>query len=96
MHINLDHEKSTPPHFNKSLPEEPPGRKEPALEELRRMGRELLAIRLHLEKQSQNSQHSEDWNKIANVIDRLLFLIYLLFITVSFITIACLWAQSSV
>lgn len=37
---------------------------------------------------------SDDWVQVSRVIDRLLFGVYILFISASFITIALLWANT--
>lgn len=38
---------------------------------------------------------SDEWIQVGRVIDRLLFSVYVLFISTSFITIALLWANTS-
>ncbi|KAJ8418885.1 hypothetical protein AAFF_G00003840 [Aldrovandia affinis] len=63
------------------------------LEELRKLSRDLLAIRLKVDQRLKGNQNSEEWVQIGNVIDRLLFGLYLFFITVSFITIIIIWAK---
>ncbi|XP_034003385.1 5-hydroxytryptamine receptor 3A-like isoform X1 [Trematomus bernacchii] len=68
---------------------------EPALEELRKLSRDLLAIRFQVDKHFQGSTSSQEWQMIGIVIDRLLFGLYLVFIIVSFITIICIWSRSS-
>lgn len=65
-----------------------------ALEELKWLGKDLQTIRLHVDQQLTVSQSSEDWMQMGFIIDRLLLGLYILFITVSFITIVCLWVQS--
>ncbi|KAF7667212.1 hypothetical protein LDENG_00072040 [Lucifuga dentata] len=65
-----------------------------ALEELRRLGGDLRAIRLQVDQQLSGSQSSEDWMQVGFIIDRLLFGIYILFISVSFITIIIIWVNS--
>ncbi|XP_076007344.1 5-hydroxytryptamine receptor 3A-like [Genypterus blacodes] len=65
-----------------------------ALEELKWLGKDLQTIRHHMDQQLTVSQSSEDWMQVGFIIDRLLFGLYILFITVSFITIVCLWVQS--
>lgn len=64
---------------------------EPSLEELRKMRRELMAIRLHVDKHFQESHISQEWQMIGSVIDRLLFGVYIVFISASFITITGIW-----
>ncbi|XP_042369560.1 5-hydroxytryptamine receptor 3E-like [Plectropomus leopardus] len=76
-----------------------PGERGPTLEgkavqELRSLSRDLRAIRLQVEKQLGGSQSSDEWIQVGFIIDRLLFGLYILFISVSFITIIIIWAQS--
>ncbi|XP_042340161.1 5-hydroxytryptamine receptor 3C-like [Plectropomus leopardus] len=72
--------------------EKPPP--EPALEELAKLGRDLTAIRLQMDKHFQGNITSEEWKMIGLVIDRLLFGLYIIFISTSFITILSLWYAS--
>ncbi|XP_039667475.1 uncharacterized protein LOC120565634 [Perca fluviatilis] len=65
-----------------------------ALQELRSLGRELQVIRLQVEQQLSKSQSSEEWIQVGFIIDRLLFSLYILFISVSFFTIIIIWLQS--
>ncbi|KAM3620601.1 uncharacterized protein V6R79_025819 [Siganus canaliculatus] len=65
-----------------------------ALCELRSLGRDLLAIRLQVEKQLGEDKSSQEWIQVGFIIDRLLFGLYILFISVSFITIAVIWVDS--
>ncbi|XP_070765028.1 5-hydroxytryptamine receptor 3A-like [Enoplosus armatus] len=65
-----------------------------ALQELRSLGRDLQAIRLQVEQQLGGSQKSEEWIQVGFIIDRLLFGLYVLFISVSFITIIIIWVNS--
>lgn len=66
-----------------------------ALEELRSLGSDLQAIRLQVEQQVSKSQSSDEWLQVGLVIDRLLFVLYIIFLSVSFITIIGFWVQSS-
>uniref|UniRef100_A0A672YH46 Uncharacterized protein n=1 Tax=Sphaeramia orbicularis TaxID=375764 RepID=A0A672YH46_9TELE len=68
---------------------------DPVLDELRKMNKHLGTIRLQMEKQLQSSRSSQDWQTMGVIIDRLLFGLYILFISVSFITIICIWTFSS-
>uniref|UniRef100_A0A8D0DIA1 Neurotransmitter-gated ion-channel transmembrane domain-containing protein n=1 Tax=Sander lucioperca TaxID=283035 RepID=A0A8D0DIA1_SANLU len=70
-----------------------PSLREPSLDELRKLSRDLLAIRLQVDKHFQGSKTSQEWQMIGIVIDRLLFGLYIVFIAVSFITIICLWSK---
>ncbi|XP_061093674.1 5-hydroxytryptamine receptor 3A-like [Conger conger] len=83
-----------------SGPQEPQGpqgkghfHEELLLQELRRLSADLLAIRLKMDRSQQGSQNAEEWVQIGNVIDRLLFCLYLLFICASFLTIIMIWAH---
>lgn len=61
-----------------------------ALQELQSLGRVLKALHL----QVRVSQSSEEWIQVGFIIDRLLFGLYILFISVSFITIIFFWVNS--
>ncbi|XP_034738060.1 5-hydroxytryptamine receptor 3C-like [Etheostoma cragini] len=65
-----------------------------ALQELRSLGRDLQAVRLQVEQKLGGSQSSEEWIQVGFIIDRLLFLLYILFISVSFFTIIIIWVNS--
>ncbi|KAK1897551.1 5-hydroxytryptamine receptor 3C [Dissostichus eleginoides] len=84
-------------HLQRAPGETPPEKQpvEPALEELRKLSRDLLAIRFQVDKHFQGSTSSQEWQMIGIVIDRLLFSLYLVFIIVSFIIIICIWIRSS-
>ncbi|XP_070765022.1 5-hydroxytryptamine receptor 3A-like [Enoplosus armatus] len=62
-----------------------------ALDELRKLSRDLMAIRLQMDKHFQGSKTSQEWEMIGIIVDRLLFGLYILFISSSFITIVCIW-----
>lgn len=64
------------------------------VEELRNLGRDLQAIRLLVDKQFGGNQNAEEWIQVGFIIDRLLFAIYVLFLSVSFITIIIIWVNS--
>ncbi|KAF7667218.1 hypothetical protein LDENG_00071990 [Lucifuga dentata] len=64
---------------------------EPALDELRKLSKDLMAIRLHMDKHFQGNDSSKEWLMIGIVIDRLLFATYILFISLSFIAIIRIW-----
>uniref|UniRef100_A0A3Q1EPQ6 Uncharacterized protein n=1 Tax=Acanthochromis polyacanthus TaxID=80966 RepID=A0A3Q1EPQ6_9TELE len=77
-------------------PNEAPEEKGPlcedeALQELKNLSSDLQAVRLQVEQQLNGSPSSEEWIQVGSVIDRLLFILYILFITVSFITIIIIW-----
>ncbi|KAE8294082.1 5-hydroxytryptamine receptor 3A [Larimichthys crocea] len=61
-----------------SFPEKPPP--EPALDELRKLSRDLMAIRQQIDNNFLGSKASQEWHMIGIVIDRLLFGIYIMFI----------------
>ncbi|XP_034439744.1 5-hydroxytryptamine receptor 3A-like isoform X1 [Hippoglossus hippoglossus] len=71
-----------------------PLNKDKALDELRSLGKELQGLRLRVEQHLGGSQSSEEWIQVGFIIDRLLFGLYVLFISVSFITIIIIWVQS--
>uniref|UniRef100_A0A3Q0S5A3 Uncharacterized protein n=1 Tax=Amphilophus citrinellus TaxID=61819 RepID=A0A3Q0S5A3_AMPCI len=55
---------------------------------------DLQAIRLQAEQHRKKSRSTEEWIQIGFIIDRLLFMVYIIFITVSFVTIVIIWVQS--
>uniref|UniRef100_A0A3B4H3F7 5-hydroxytryptamine receptor 3A-like n=1 Tax=Pundamilia nyererei TaxID=303518 RepID=A0A3B4H3F7_9CICH len=60
----------------------------------RKLGKDLQAIRLKVDQELKDSQSSEEWMQVGFIIDRLLFGLYILFISVSFITIIIIWVNS--
>lgn len=64
------------------------------VEALKGLSRDLNLIRVKVEQQLSSSETSEEWNQMGHITDRLLFVLYILFISVSFITIVIMWAQS--
>ncbi|KAF4075261.1 hypothetical protein AMELA_G00232570 [Ameiurus melas] len=66
------------------------------VDELKKVSREVLAIRFRIEEHLRPNQGDNDWKMIANVLDRLLFLFYVLFVVASYITIIVIWATSQV
>ncbi|CAJ1060761.1 -hydroxytryptamine receptor 3E-like [Xyrichtys novacula] len=64
------------------------------LQELRSLREEMQAICEQVEKHLIPSQSSEEWIQFSFIIDRLLFGLYILFITVSFMTITIIWVNS--
>ncbi|KAM9358368.1 5-hydroxytryptamine receptor 3A-like [Symphorus nematophorus] len=68
---------------------------EPALDELMKLSRDLMAIRQQIDKHFHGSKTSQEWQMIGIVIDRLLFGLYIVFIAVSFITILCIWIRNN-
>lgn len=70
------------------LPPEKPA--DHALEELRKLSRDLQAIRLLMDYEVKGSKVSQEWKMIATIVDRLLFGLYVIFLTVSLTTILVL------
>ncbi|XP_062306112.1 5-hydroxytryptamine receptor 3E-like [Osmerus eperlanus] len=64
------------------------------LDELRRLGGDLQAIRLQVDQHLKGDHGSDEWIQVGYVVDRLLFGLYIAFICVSFITIICIWVTS--
>lgn len=63
----------------------------PGTAEVKRLNRELTAISGHLLRRFKDSRSAQEWKKIVNVMDRLMFYLYLLFCVVAFITIPLVW-----
>uniref|UniRef100_A0A8C1EXU9 5-hydroxytryptamine receptor 3A-like n=1 Tax=Cyprinus carpio carpio TaxID=630221 RepID=A0A8C1EXU9_CYPCA len=61
--------------------------KTPALLELKKISHELLSIRQQIDKHFKTDESVEEWMHLGQVIDRLLFCLYTIFLSVSFITI---------
>ncbi|XP_029683629.1 5-hydroxytryptamine receptor 3A-like [Takifugu rubripes] len=61
------------------------------LEELRKLSRHLAAIRVQVDKHFQGNPSMQEWEMIGRVVDRFLFGLYIIFITVTFITIIAIW-----
>lgn len=68
----------------------------PVPAEVKRLNKELAAISGHLLRQFKDSRSVQEWKKIANVMDRLMFYLYLLFCVVAFTTIVVVWHKSIV
>ncbi|XP_039984485.1 5-hydroxytryptamine receptor 3A-like [Xiphias gladius] len=64
---------------------------EPALDELRKLSRDLMAISLQMDNHIQGTKSSQEWQMIRIVVDRRLFGLYIIFISVSSITIVSIW-----
>ncbi|XP_061096064.1 5-hydroxytryptamine receptor 3A-like [Conger conger] len=76
----------------------PDGCAEPQLDgqvlgQLKQLGQDVLAIRQQVDKHLTANHTAEDWILIGNIIDRLLFCSYILFIIISFISITTIWIQ---
>ncbi|XP_061540343.1 5-hydroxytryptamine receptor 3A-like [Phycodurus eques] len=74
--------------------EKGPAVEDRALQELRSLGGDLKVLRQQVEEQLGCSWSSKEWIQVGFIIDRLLFGIYLLFISVSFISIMIIWVRS--
>uniref|UniRef100_A0A3Q3A6J7 5-hydroxytryptamine receptor 3C-like n=1 Tax=Kryptolebias marmoratus TaxID=37003 RepID=A0A3Q3A6J7_KRYMA len=61
---------------------------------LRDLSGDLQAIHRQVILQLKGGPSSEDWIQVGLIIDRLLFILYIVFITVSFITIIIIWVNS--
>ncbi|MED6239364.1 hypothetical protein ATANTOWER_005440 [Ataeniobius toweri] len=72
-----------------------PAEEDKALQELKSLSNILHTIRFEVEQQQKGNQSSEEWIQVGFIIDRLLFGIYIVFISVSFITIIIVWVNSS-
>uniref|UniRef100_A0A3B3ZLK9 5-hydroxytryptamine (serotonin) receptor 3A n=1 Tax=Periophthalmus magnuspinnatus TaxID=409849 RepID=A0A3B3ZLK9_9GOBI len=64
------------------------------LQELRSLGEDLQFLRLHVDQELGKTPSSKEWVQVGFVIDRLLFGLYILFISVSFVTIIIIWVNS--
>ncbi|XP_048037447.1 5-hydroxytryptamine receptor 3A-like [Megalobrama amblycephala] len=63
----------------------------PTLQELRKISHELLSIRQQVNKHFKTDESADEWVHLGQVIDRLLFGLYVIFLSVSFITIFTIW-----
>nr|XP_021325143.1 5-hydroxytryptamine receptor 3A-like [Danio rerio] len=64
------------------------------LEEMKKISTDLLAIRHHIEEHFDNDSSSDEWMVFAQVLDRLFFMLYMIFVVVSLSTIMFLWLHS--
>ncbi|XP_051231897.1 5-hydroxytryptamine receptor 3A isoform X1 [Dicentrarchus labrax] len=74
----------------------PPVPPDSALHELKKLSRDLMAIRLQMDKQFQGSDTAQEWQMVGIIIDRLLFSLYIIVITVSFLTLISIWIWNHV
>ncbi|XP_057696050.1 5-hydroxytryptamine receptor 3A-like [Corythoichthys intestinalis] len=65
-----------------------------AVEELRSVARDLRVIRMKLEEELNVSQSTEEWIQVGFIIDRMLFSVYVIFLSVSFVSIIVIWVDS--
>lgn len=61
------------------------------LTELKKLAKDLSAIRLQVESHFQESKSLQEWKMISTIIDRLIFGLYIIFICVSITTILIIW-----
>ncbi|XP_030646983.1 5-hydroxytryptamine receptor 3C-like [Chanos chanos] len=61
------------------------------LEQLKQMSNDITVIRHHVDQHFTNDPFTQEWIHLGQVIDRLLFSLYILFISVSFIVILIIW-----
>uniref|UniRef100_A0A672QQ64 Neurotransmitter-gated ion-channel transmembrane domain-containing protein n=1 Tax=Sinocyclocheilus grahami TaxID=75366 RepID=A0A672QQ64_SINGR len=62
-----------------------------ALLELKKISHKLLSIRQQIDKHFKTDESTEEWIHLGQVIDRLVFCLYTMFLSVSFITIFVYW-----
>ncbi|XP_003974288.2 5-hydroxytryptamine receptor 3C-like [Takifugu rubripes] len=77
-----------------SLSTEPPSvipHDDAILTELKKLAKDLSAIRLQLDSHFQESKSSQEWKMISAVIDRLIFGLYIVFICISVTIILVIW-----
>lgn len=72
-------------------PQEPSAPRDSVLEELRQLSRHLAAVRAQVDKHFQGSRWTKEWEMIGKVLDRFLFGLYIILITVTFVTIIAIW-----
>lgn len=65
------------------------------LEELRQLSRHLAAVRAQLDKHFQGSRWMQEWEMMGKVLDRFLFSLYIILITVTFLTIVAIWIRNN-
>jgi len=67
---------------------------DPVVEELRKLSLDLHSIRLQMDKHFKGTQTSTEWHTIGIIIDRLLFVIYFIFIVATITCITFFWLNS--
>uniref|UniRef100_A0A672QPZ3 Neurotransmitter-gated ion-channel ligand-binding domain-containing protein n=1 Tax=Sinocyclocheilus grahami TaxID=75366 RepID=A0A672QPZ3_SINGR len=67
---------------------------EQCLDEMKKMSTDVLAIRHQVEEHFSHDRRTDDWFMFGQVIDRVLFIMYSIFIVVSLSTIMVLWLYS--
>nr|XP_061791005.1 5-hydroxytryptamine receptor 3A-like [Nerophis lumbriciformis] len=97
LHISKNPENSNDSITDSTIGEEPQKTIDPQqnlLDELRKLSKDLIAIRLHVDNHFKSTNTSQEWYMIGIVVDRLLFAIYVIFILTSFLTITFIWIWS--
>lgn len=62
-----------------------------ALDELRKINSDVIAIRVQMDNQFHKSKIEQEWQMIGEVVDRFFFGLYIIFITFSFVPIIFIW-----
>ncbi|XP_057696049.1 5-hydroxytryptamine receptor 3C-like [Corythoichthys intestinalis] len=97
LHISKNPENSNDSITDSTIGEEPQKTIDPQqnlLDELRKLSKDLIAIRLHVDNHFKSTNTSQEWYMIGIVVDRLLFAKYVIFILTSFLTITFIWIWS--
>ncbi|XP_023699940.1 5-hydroxytryptamine receptor 3A-like isoform X6 [Paramormyrops kingsleyae] len=66
---------------------------DPVVEVLKKLGQDLLAIRIEVEKHLACRNAADEWDRVGHIIDRFLFILYVLFIFFSLIAFIMFWLQ---
>ncbi|XP_055077342.1 5-hydroxytryptamine receptor 3A-like [Periophthalmus magnuspinnatus] len=90
----VEAKKQNSPSNEREKVERDPLAEDAALQELRSLGEDLQFLRLHVDQELGKTPSSKEWVQVGFVIDRLLFGLYILFISVSFVTIIIIWVNS--
>lgn len=61
---------------------------------LKELSGDLQAIHHQVIQELKGGPSSEEWIQVGLIVDRLLFILYIILITVSFITIIIIWVNS--
>uniref|UniRef100_A0A8C5G6D9 5-hydroxytryptamine receptor 3C-like n=1 Tax=Gouania willdenowi TaxID=441366 RepID=A0A8C5G6D9_GOUWI len=69
---------------------------DPTVEELRKLSKGVAVIRQHLDRHFEGTRTSREWQMIGVIIDRLLFGIYIIFITISFLIVVIIWVTNNI
>ncbi|XP_048860013.1 5-hydroxytryptamine receptor 3A-like [Brienomyrus brachyistius] len=66
---------------------------DPVVEVLKKLGQDLLAIRIEVEKHLTCRHAADEWHRVGDIIDRCFFILYVLFIFFSLIAFVIIWVQ---